>query len=249
MLVVGSRLRSNETLKYRLKLPQPLYRIDADALAENRCYASELFVHGDAELALNGLADRLAGRIEVDPAFAADLAAARAGAEALIVRGLGPYQRLVEALQQALGRDFVWVRDVTVSNSTWGNRSLRIAGPRDGVHALGGGIGQGLQMGIGAAIAEREAGAGRKAVALVGDGGLMLNVGELATAAQEQADLLLLIMNNGGYGVIRNIQDAQYGEHHYYVDLHTPDFGALCASLGVAHRRLGNLAEAEAVLR
>jgi acetolactate synthase-1/2/3 large subunit len=49
MLVVGSRLRSNETLRYKLKLPRPLYRVDANAMAHNRAYESELFVHGDAE--------------------------------------------------------------------------------------------------------------------------------------------------------------------------------------------------------
>jgi acetolactate synthase-1/2/3 large subunit len=44
------------------------------------------------------------------------------------------------------------VRDVTVSNSTWGNRELRFFEPNAGVHATGGGIGQGLPMAIGAAI-------------------------------------------------------------------------------------------------
>jgi acetolactate synthase-1/2/3 large subunit len=50
------------------------------------------------------------------------------------------------------GRNFNWVRDVTVSNSTWGNRELRIFEPSAGVHATGGGIGQGMPMAIGAAI-------------------------------------------------------------------------------------------------
>ncbi|MCB2527034.1 hypothetical protein KQ738_16395, partial [Listeria monocytogenes] len=48
MLVVGSRLRGNETLKYELKLPRPLYRADADATAEGRCYPSDFFVCGDS---------------------------------------------------------------------------------------------------------------------------------------------------------------------------------------------------------
>ncbi|HET9041679.1 MAG TPA: thiamine pyrophosphate-binding protein, partial [Burkholderiales bacterium] len=143
MVVVGSRLRSNETLKYKLKLPRPLFRIDADPQQQGRCYVDDGFVPGDAALALAGLADRLAGRMKVDPALGRDLAAARMAAEKLVRTGLGPYATLVDALQRAAGRDFVWVRDVTVSNSTWGNRSLRITGPRDGVHALGGGIGQG----------------------------------------------------------------------------------------------------------
>ena len=153
MLVVGSRLRSNETLTYKLKLPRPLYRIDVDPQQQGRCYTDDFFVVGDSALALAGLADRLAGRMKIDKAFAQDLASARDAARALVADGLGPYRQLVEELQQAAGRDFIWVRDVTISNSTWGNRSLAIAGPRDGVHALGGGIGQGVQMAVGAALA------------------------------------------------------------------------------------------------
>jgi len=245
MLVVGSRLRSNETLTYRLKLPSPLYRIDVDPQQHGRCYADDYFVSGDSAAALEGLADRLAGRFKPDPKFARDLAAAREAAESFVRDGLGPYATLVSELQRAVGKDFVWVRDVTVSNSTWGNRSLRIAGPRDGVHALGGGIGQGIQMAIGAALAA----VGRKTVCLVGDGGLQVNIGELATLVQEKADVVVLLMNDRGYGVIRNIQDAQYGGRRYYVDLHTPDFAQLAQSIGLPHHRLQNFSGLGNVLR
>jgi acetolactate synthase-1/2/3 large subunit len=51
MVVVGSRLRGNETLGYRLALPQPLYQIDADPESDGRCYDSALFIHGDSALA------------------------------------------------------------------------------------------------------------------------------------------------------------------------------------------------------
>ena len=61
-----------------------------------------------------------------------------------------------------------------------GNRLLRISNPYNGVHALGGGIGQGLPMAIGAAMAARK----RKVVALTGDGGLSLCLGELITATE-----------------------------------------------------------------
>ncbi|MBI3373672.1 MAG: thiamine pyrophosphate-binding protein [Betaproteobacteria bacterium] len=255
MLVAGSRLRSNETLTYKLKLPHPLYRVDADPQQQGRCYSDDLFVAGDSAAALSGLAERLKGRLKPDPAFARDLAAARDAAEKLVRAGLGPYERLLAELQQAAGRDYVWVRDVTVSNSTWGNRSLRIFGPRDGVHALGGGIGQGVQMAIGAAIAEAiPAGAspaarGRKTLCLVGDGGLQVNIGELATLVQEKADVTVILMNDGGYGVIRNIQDACYGGRRYYSDLHTPDFGTLACSLALPHHRVRDLAHVGDALR
>ncbi|WP_061125193.1 thiamine pyrophosphate-binding protein [Caballeronia catudaia] len=245
LVVVGSRLRGNETLKYKLALPQPLYRVDADALADNRGYRNELFVHGDASRVLDELATLLEGRIRIDAKFAGDLAAARETAVAEVSKGLGPYKRLVDSLQRAVGRDYNWVRDVTISNSTWGNRLLKIFNPRAGVHALGGGIGQGMQMAIGAALS----GAARKTVALVGDGGLMVNVGELATAVQEKANVMIVLMNDQCYGVIRNIQDAQYGGRRMFVDLHQPDFAQFCASLGLAHRRITSLDQADDIVR
>jgi len=255
MLVVGSKLRSNETFKYRLRLPQPLYRIDADPAQEGRNYASSQFVCGDAALALQGLAERLeqrraAGGFVIDPAFAADLRQAHDAAVALVRKGLAPYAPLVDGLQQIAGSQPLWVRDVTVSNSTWGNRLLQLFGPRDGVHALGGGIGQGFQMGIGAAIAEqlRPDAKPRKVLCLSGDGGLMVNVGELATAVQEQADLLIVLMNDRGYGVIRNIQDAQYGGRRVYADLHTPDFAQLASALGLGYLRLDRIEDVSARL-
>ncbi|MDQ0140606.1 thiamine pyrophosphate-binding protein [Cupriavidus necator] len=248
MLVVGSRLRGNETLKYELKLPRPLLRIDADPAAEGRCYMSDYFVSGDAALALDALADRLEQRMQVDPAFAADLRRAHDTAVSGLVDGLGPYSALVQALQGAVGRNFNWVRDVTVSNSTWGNRQLRIFDSRAGVHALGGGIGQGLAMGIGAAIGAAATGSGKKTFTLAGDGGFILNLGELATAVQERADMVIVLMNDKGYGVIKNIQDAQYGGRRHYVDLHTPDYATLAKSLSLRHARVSNLAEVGAAL-
>lgn len=249
MLVVGSRLRGNETLKYELKLPRPLYRIDADAAAEGRCYASEAFVCGDAALALEGLADRLeAARYKADPQLLVDLRAAHEQAVATLRDGLGPYAELVRQLQSVAGRNFNWVRDVTVSNSTWGNRELRIFEPSAGVHATGGGIGQGMPMAIGAAIGAAVTGSGRKTFCLAGDGGFILNLGELACMVQEKAPMVIVLMNDKSYGVIKNIQDAQYGGRQCYAELHTPDYDLLCKSIALPHARVQKLDELPARL-
>jgi len=248
MLTVGSRLRSNETLSYKLRLPATRYRIDANVLAENRGYDSACFVHGDAELTLNALADRLEGRMRIDPQLVADVQRARAGASALVDSGLGAYVALKNAVSEVAGQDIWWVRDITLSNSMWGNRAPVLNHPRAGVHALGGGIGQGLAMAIGTAIANTTHQLGRKTVALAGDGGFMLNVGELACAVQEDAHLVVLLMNDSRYGVIKNIQDDIYGGRHCYVELHTPDFAQFCASLKATHLRLGAPEQAREVL-
>ncbi|MBO9514996.1 MAG: thiamine pyrophosphate-binding protein [Variovorax sp.] len=249
MLVVGSRLRGNETLKYELKLPRPLYRVDADAAAEGRCYTTEAFVCGDSKLALEGLADRLeALKYKADPKLLTDLRAVHDEAVASLRDGLGPYAELVKQIQAAAGRNFNWVRDVTVSNSTWGNRELRIFEPSAGVHATGGGIGQGMPMAIGAAIGAAVTGSGRKTFCLAGDGGFILNLGELACMVQEQAPMVIVLMNDKSYGVIKNIQDAQYGGRRCYAELHTPDYDLLCQSIALPHARVTDLADLPARL-
>jgi acetolactate synthase I/II/III large subunit len=256
MLVVGSRLRSNETLSYQLTLPKPLYRVDVDQAADQRAYANDLFICGDAALVLEALADQLeilrghgTSIAEfIDPAFASDLCAARALAEEQVDTGLGPYLALKDELKRQVPNGVFWVRDITLSNTMWGNRSYFLDDPRAGIHALGGGIGQGLAMAVGAAIACAEHCLDRKVLALIGDGGFMLNPGELACAVQERSDLIMLVMNDGGYGVIKNIQDAVYGSRHCYVDLHTPDFSWLCKSMGAAHFKIDDLAQFKAGL-
>ena len=239
MLVVGSRLRGNETLKYTLKLPEPLYQIDADPAADGRSYPVERFVTGDSAWALSMLADRLEGKIKVERRFAKDLAAARKAAERGLRDTLGPYNAVLDVVQAAAPHDVVWVRDITLSNSTWGNRLPALSGPRDGVHALGGGIGQGLPMAVGAALAAN----GRKTLALTGDGGLALCLGEMATASQERADLTLLVMNDGGYGVIRNIQDAKFGGRRAYTELPLPDFAKVADAVDIPFWRIDDVAD------
>lgn len=61
-------------------------------------------------------------------------------------------------------------------------------------------------------------------VALVGDGGLMLGIGEIATMVQENLNMILLVMNDKGYGVMRGIQDNYFGGRQYYNELHTPSY-------------------------
>ena len=242
MIAVGSRLRGNETLRFTLKLPQPLIQVDADAAMDGRAYPAALFVQGDAALFLAGLADRVAGKLKIDPGFAADLAAARAAAVAGMREALGAnYTALADAVRARLPKGAPWVRDITLSNSTWGNRHTALGDPRQGVHSLGGAIGQGVPMAIGAALGRPET----KTVALVGDGGFMLAAGEIATAVQERANVVYILMNDLGYGVIRNIQDAHYGGRRAYADLVTPDFAKLAGSVGLAHTRVQSIAAFE----
>jgi acetolactate synthase I/II/III large subunit len=239
MLVVGSRLRGHETMEFALKLPQPLVQVDVDPAADGRTYPNAAFVCGDAALAMEGLAERLRGRIAVDPGFAADFQETKRRAAEEYLETLGPYADFPAALRGALPRDALWVRDVTISNSSWGNRVFPVYGPRDAVHPVSAAIGPGLPMGIGAALA----GGGRKAIAMVGDGGFAVNQTELWTAVQERAELVVMVMNDRGYGVIKHIQGALQDGRMFFGDLRGPDFAELAAVAGLPSFRVGAAAD------
>ncbi len=245
MIVVGSRLRGNETHNNTMRLPRPLVQIDADAGQAARNYAVDLFIEADARSALDGLRERLPAKLDADEKFLADVAGARAQSQSKLAAALGPYRVVADALNARVKEDrHPFVRDVTLANSTFGNRYVELAAPHLGVHALGGGIGQGVAMAVGAALA----GVPAKTIALLGDGGLMVNLGELATVAENRANIVFVLMNDRGYGVIRNIQDAQFGGRRHYTDLYTPDFKLLAAALGLQHQKVSRVDHFSAAL-
>jgi acetolactate synthase-1/2/3 large subunit len=242
MIVAGSRLRGNETRNNKLPLP-PIAQIDADASQIGRNYPVEMGLHADAADTLERLAAALPEGWSADPALAHDIAVARARSEGRLRDTLGPYQVIADALAtRVLSGAHPWVRDVTISNSTFGNRYVPIAAPHLGVHALGGGIGQGIAMGIGAAIAAQHGGMPRPIV-LCGDGGAQLGLAEIATIVEERAPMALILMNDRAYGVIGNIQDAQYEGRRDHSALLTPDFADICQSVGLAHTRVSAVEE------
>jgi acetolactate synthase I/II/III large subunit len=244
LIVIGSRLRGNETKNNRMALP-PLVQVDADPQQAGRNYPVEQFICGDAKLVLEGLLERLPNKLDADAAFLAEIAPAREKSEAALRYNLGPYDVLADTLSRRVSANgHPWVRDVTISNSTFGNRYVRLAAPHLGVHALGGGIGQGIAMGIGAAMAGVEA----KTITLLGDGGSQLMIGELATAVEMQANMVFLLMNDQGYGVIRNIQDAQYGGRKVYSNILTPDFSHICKAFGLPYEKVQRIEDVDAAL-
>ncbi len=237
MIVAGSRLRGHETRDQALALPARRVRIDVDLDAADRSYSSDMFVTGDAARVLGGLADRLDGNMNIDPAFAADVSAARKAAESRARANLGEHTALCDAVRGAIPGDAIWCRDITTSNTTWGNRLFPIDGPDQNVYSVDAGIGQGMQQAIGAWFAAD----GRKVVAMCGDGGFFLNVSEVWTAVQQGAHVVMMVMNDSGYGIIRRIQDIQFEGRRYYDDLAIPNLGEFAKTAGVPYWRASGI--------
>lgn len=244
LIVAGSRLRGHETRDMTLQFPDRICQIDVDPMANGRTYQSELFVHGDAAVTLNALADKLEGRFKPEGGYADEIAALKRDAIAAYEDMLGSYAAFPPAVRAALPKDGLWVRDVTLSNSTWGHRLFPLHDTRSSVYPVGAAIGPGLPMGVGAAMGAK----GRKTIAMCGDGGFFLSLAELQTAVQEQADVVFLVMNDQGYGVIKHIQDAMYGERHYFGDLKSPNLEQLAAAGDLPYRRIERTEDIGAVM-
>ncbi len=167
--------------------------------------------------------------MSVDPAWRGDFATLKETTHSDFLATLGVYGSFPGQLRPVMPKDAIWVRDVTQSNTTWGNRIFPVYSPRQSVFPVGAGIGQGLSLGLGAAVAA----SGRKTVVMTGDGGFFLNVGELWTAVQEDLDVSVIVMNDRGYGVIKRIQDATAQGRRFYADLQGPDLRQLAALAGI----------------
>jgi len=102
-------------------------------------------------------------------------------------------------------------------------------------------LGLGLPQALGAAVGAEEP----PVVLLVGDGGFLLAAGELATVAQEQLPIVVMVFVDGGYGILRNIQERQYGreEGRIGVDLGRPDFCKLAGAFGLSAERVDSVGD------
>lgn len=236
LLVVGSRLRSNETKTYSVELPENIIQIDANPMAQQRNYKVRDFICADAKDILGRVVHALQGSTKVDADFDAAVQAAKQAAITALRTQVDQYALICDHLRAALPQDGIFVRDITMSGSTWGSRLFPVQKPLQNIHSLAGAIGLGLAHGIGTSIANPS----KKVVSIVGDGGLMLGIGEIATMVQENTDMVLMVMNDGGYGVMRGIQNNYFDGRQYFNELHTPDYKLLGESMGVKSWKVGS---------
>ncbi len=104
-------------------------------------------------------------------------------------------------------------------------------------------MGYGLPAAIGANIAT-----GEKVIVINGDGDFQMNLQELATLRQNNLDVIVFILNNSEFGIIRQWQEQFYGMEPYQVDLKNPDFVKLASSYSIDAVKVDNLSDLEYVL-
>jgi thiamine pyrophosphate-dependent acetolactate synthase large subunit-like protein len=226
VLVVGSELSDADLFNggHPLGLTGRLVRVDLDPAQLDRRAAPELGLVGDATATLTALAAAVGERLPAGPG-AAQAGARRSGPEratelvAAADRAISPeLARWVDALGAALPADAVLALDSTQLAYPAHGR-LRAAGPRSWLAPYGfGTLGCALPMAVGAKLALPD----RPVVAVAGDGGWLFTVAEMATAVDERLDLVLVVWDNRGYGMIRWFFD-QAGAPRTGVDVSSAD--------------------------
>ncbi|HYH42144.1 MAG TPA: thiamine pyrophosphate-dependent enzyme, partial [Burkholderiales bacterium] len=124
-------------------------------------------------------------------------------------------------------------KDAIITNgagnfSLWAHRFYQYGGFRTQLAPTSGAMGYGVPAAVAAKIIHPE----RTVVAFAGDGDFLMTGQELATAAQYDAKVLFIVVNNGMYGTIRMHQEREFPGRVSGTMLKNPDFAALARAYG-----------------
>ena len=204
-----------------------IVHIDVDGSELNKTVNSVCGLRGDVKLTLQKLLPLL--NEEPKPDWMARVSAFRAEEESYLDNrdGLTP-RRAILTLNKHLGANTAVCTDVG-QHQMWSAQNLFFRKPRR--FASSGGLGT-MGYGFGAAIGAAY-GTGERSVLITGDGSFGMNLNELATAVRYNVPVVIIIMNNGVLGMVRQWQTLFYDKHYSNSVLERKtDFAAFAKSFG-----------------
>ena len=256
LLVIGSRL--GETTSYGYVVPRAGLRwahVDLMPTPPAGLPAPEISVATDAKAFLRAANERLVGHAVLDAERVATRQAHntddRAAWEAASVVDAHPWDgpgvhpgRTVATLRRILPDDAILTTDAG-NFAGWAGRGFRFRRPGTFLGPTSGAMGYGLPAAIAASLVHRD----RAVVALVGDGGLGMTLGELETAVRVDARVVVIVFDNERYGTIRMWQERRGTGVGVGTDLGPVDFAAIARACGARGVRVEKDADFEGALR
>jgi acetolactate synthase-1/2/3 large subunit len=238
LLAIGTRLGDIATRGYTTleppRTPQTFVHVHADPDELGRVYEADLPIVADS-------AGFLAALAELEPVEHAHRAGWTESAHAEYVaslqhrRGPGPLDLgdVVAHLRARLPHDAILCNGAG-NFTVWAHRFYVFRRYRTQLAPCSGAMGYGLPAAVAAKLLNPE----RIVVCLAGDGDFQMSAHELATAAQEGAAIILLLVNNGMYGTIRMHQERLFPGRVVATDLRNPDFVGLASAYGAYAERV-----------
>ena len=239
LIGIGSRLEMQymrwESMAHYIDRPPEggpkLIRIDIDPQEMQR-FKPDLAVIADAADATRALIEK-AGKNGFKAGDLDRIAEAKAQARKDIEE-IQPQMSYLDTIREVLPRDGYFVEELCQVGFT-SNYGFDVYEPRTYVTT---GYQGTLGFGFPTAIGVKAAMPDRAVVSIIGDGGFMFGMPELASAAQHGIGLVTILFNNNSFGNVRRDQQLKYDSNLIGADLENPDFVKLAESFGVAGYRV-----------
>ncbi|WP_460065952.1 thiamine pyrophosphate-binding protein [Streptomyces sp. YKOK-I1] len=226
LLVIGSGLGELSSNYHTFTPRGRVVQIEAD-LGKLESNHPALGIHADARLALQALLETVDRREDPEAPARVRTVLSRVS-ERIASQDLTLEQDLLTSVRRALPADSPSFWDMTIL-SYWAWSAFDPAGPNTMHSAQGaGGLGYAYPAALGAAAADPT----RPVLAVSGDGGALYSIAELATAKQYGLPVTWLIVDDGGYGILREYMTDAFGATTG-TELTRPDYVALAESFGV----------------
>ncbi len=228
VLAIGTELAEADSFIYDLPVNGKVIRIDIDPARFSDAFPAHIAILGDARSACSQLLFALEGMdCRTSSAVVAELDQLRAEQQAAYTDVERQHIHLLDILRDELPDDAVFMGDIAQLVYT-GTAAMKTLQPRTWFYPAGfGTLGCALPDAIGARLALPD----RTVVALVGDGGFMFTVNELATAVEEGLSIPIIIWHNNSYAMIRDGMQKR-GIPEIGVNPRAPDFIKLADAFG-----------------
>lgn len=222
-----------------------IIHIDVDDSELGKNVSVDLGIRGDVKDAITRIIAKV--NAKKNPEWWAQIADIKkfvAENEAKQIGSLTPYE-VIGTVNSYLGTDNPVATDVG-QHQMWTAQKYCFEKPRTFMTSGGlGTMGYGMGAAIGACVAT-----GNRTVLFTGDGSFGMNLNEMATAVSQNLPLIIVILNNGVLGMVRQWQTAFYNQHYSQTTLERKtDFPALARAFGAKGFSVTNTDELHAAMK
>ncbi|MCH2220954.1 MAG: thiamine pyrophosphate-dependent enzyme, partial [Dechloromonas sp.] len=232
LIAVGARFDDRATGKVAAFCPQAkIIHIDIDPAELDKIKTAHIGITADVEAALLRLIPAVAENRRTQ--WLQRIADLKSGYPLVMPEQDNPLSHfgLIRTVAACLDDEATITTDVG-QHQMWVAQAYPLRRPRQWLTSGGlGTMGFGVPAAIGAALAEPE----RTVVCFTGDGSILMNIQELVTAAEEGANVKIVLMNNATLGLVHQQQTLFYGERLFASQFKsTPDFVKVAQGFGIA---------------
>ncbi len=243
IIALGARF-SDRAINSRFKMNKKtkIIHVDIDNAEIDKNVTTNIGINADVKDTLNALLPLLPKKN--NPEWRDEIKMLKA--EEAKTEAVKLYPReIVECIRKYAKDDTPIVTDVG-QHQMWTAQYYKFKKPRSFISSGGlGAMGFGVGGAIGAAMAT-----GRKTVLITGDGSFGMDMNELATVGTYNIPLIILIMNNGALGMVRQMQTMFFDGHYSQTTLHRKtDFVKLADAFGIKAKRILDESELEPVIK